>query len=108
MTSFAIILMKERGMRLNKDSLVDSLATKLNRNKYEIKIFLNALFETITEELKLGNEINWYGFGKFIVQRRSARKVVSPHSIHATVIPLHLTPRFVAGKTFKRQINKLE
>ena len=66
---------------------------------------LDAVLEAVTSVLKDGGEINFTGFGKFHVTKRSARTGVNPRNPGQKVqIPAATVPKFSAGSTLKAAV----
>ena len=87
---------------MNKQELVDTLATKLNVGKNEAEKVLEGFVEVITESLKSGQEVNISGFGAFSVSNRSARMGVNPQNPEQKIqIAATKVPKFRAGKNLK-------
>ncbi|HGJ5865587.1 HU family DNA-binding protein, partial [Arsenophonus nasoniae] len=53
---------------------------KTSLTKKDSEKALNALIETVTEELKAGNEVQLVGFGSFQVKQRAAREGRNPQT----------------------------
>lgn len=90
---------------MNRQELIDTLAAKLGLSKRLITEMLEGFIETITDELKKGNNVTVTGFGTFRVSHRAARKGVSPRNPKQRIeIPALKVPAFRAGKTLKDSI----
>jgi DNA-binding protein HU-beta len=64
----------EKGKRLmNKNELIEAVATKTASSKAQAARTVTALTETITEVLQKGDSISLPGFGTFEVRERGAR-----------------------------------
>jgi len=87
---------------MNKQELVDAIATKLNIGKSEAESTLHGFVEVITSALKNGQEVNISGFGSFVVSDRSARMGVNPQNPEQKIqIAATKVPKFRAGKNLK-------
>ena len=87
---------------MNKQELIEALATKLNVGKQEAENVLHAFVDVVTDGLKAGVEVNISGFGSFVVIERSARMGVNPQKPDEKIqIPATKVPKFRAGKNLK-------
>ena len=87
--------------KLTKKDLVSELAQMLDLPMTQAEKFLNAYIETVTSNLKKGNEITLTGFGTFKQSKRSARKGRNPQTGAEINIPASTSVKFVVGKTLK-------
>ena len=66
---------------------------------------MEAVLGTISDTLKKGGDVTFTGFGKFHVQRRSARTGVNPRNPGQKVhIPASTVPKFTAGSALKAAV----
>ncbi len=87
--------------QINKQELVSKIAEKTGFTKKDVSETVESLIETITEELKDGNEVTLSGLGKFEVRDRKARTGKNPATGEEIEIPATKTAAFVAGKALK-------
>ena len=85
----------------NKAELVDRVAKKTQLTKKDVSAAVDALFETIQEELQAGEKVQVIGFGNFEVRERAARKGRNPQSGEEIQIEASKVPAFKAGKALK-------
>ena len=90
---------------MNKSELVTALSEKIGTSKKATESSLNALIETITDELKNGGKVQLVGFGSFEVRKRAARKGRNPQTKEEIKIPASKSPVFKAGKSLKDEVN---
>lgn len=86
---------------MNKKDLIRKSAEKAGYTQKDMGVALDAVLETIVEELAAGGEVNLVGFGKFSVAERSAREGRNPATGENIMIAASKTPKFKAGKAFK-------
>ena len=86
---------------MNKQQLVEAMATNANMTKVDAEKALKAFIDTVTEELKNGGKVQLVGFGTFEVTERAARKGRNPKTSEEIMIPASKSPRFKAGKALK-------
>lgn len=89
---------------INKDALVDAIATKTELAKKAVEGVIDALQEKITDEIRQGNKVTLTGFGTFRVSQRAARQGINPQTKEAIQIPAMTVPKFTAGKALKEAV----
>lgn len=90
---------------MTKQEFVDKIAERANIQRREAQAAVEAVLETITEELKRGGEVVFTGFGKFSTQFRAARQGVNPRNPTEKVeIPASTVPKFSAGSQLKKEV----
>jgi DNA-binding protein HU-beta len=90
---------------MNKNELVSAVADAAGLSKSDAQSAVEAVFNTITNELKNGGEIRLVGFGNFSVSRREASTGRNPQTGAAVEIPARNVPKFTAGKGLKDAVN---
>jgi len=65
---------------------------------------VDALFDTITNELAKGEEVAIAGFGSFKVARRAARQGRNPKTGETIMIKASNAPKFRAAKQLKEAV----
>ncbi|MBU1089407.1 HU family DNA-binding protein [Patescibacteria group bacterium] len=90
---------------MNRQELIEALASRIGLSKRLVTEMLEGLIATITAELKKGKNVTVTGFGTFRVSHRAARNGVSPRNPQQRIqIPALKVPAFRAGKTLKDAI----
>lgn len=64
-----------------------AVAEKLEMTEKDVAKVVDAVFETMTETMKAGNEVNLNGFGKFMAKVRPARTGRNPRTGASVEIP---------------------
>ena len=100
-----LIHVQERGLKLNKNDLVDSVASGTGMTKVNAAGAVDAVFDSITQALQGGNEVRLVGFGTFSVANRAATTGRNPRTGEAINIPASKQPKFKAGKGLKSAVN---
>lgn len=90
---------------MKKNDLVAEVATKADLNKQDAQKAVDAMFETISEALKKGDEVRIVGFGVFAVTKRAASEGRDPRTGNTIQIPAANVPKFRAGKPLKEIVN---
>ena len=88
-----------------KTDFVSSVAEKTGMSKVDSERALNAVLETIQEEVSAGKKISMIGFGSFKLSHRAARKGRNPKTGEEIEIKASKTPTFTASKNFKERCN---
>ena len=87
---------------MNKADLAQHVAEKLNQPKRHVEDILNAILDTVVEQLKKGEEVVFTGFGAFSARMRAARQGVNPQNPSQKIqIKAVTVPKFKAGKALK-------
>lgn len=90
---------------MNKTELVAGVAEKAGLTKKDAEKAVNALFESVQQELIAGGKVQMIGFGTFEVKQRAARKGRNPRTGQDIEIPASKNPVFKAGKALKDAVN---
>lgn len=90
---------------MNKNDLVAQVASDTGISKADSGRAVDAVFETITDSLKSGQEVRLVGFGTFSVADRRASKGRNPRTGAVIDIPASKQPKFKAGKGLKEAVN---
>lgn len=87
---------------MNKAGLIERIAAEAAVTKKQAESMIEALKETIINELKAGNEVTITGFGTFLSKIRHARAGVNPQNPSERIqIPEVRVAKFRTGKTLK-------
>lgn len=93
---------------MNKASLANEIADKLDITRKLAEEFLDTFQEIITDELKHDEEVTLAGFGTFSSRIRSARKGVNPRNPSEIIdVPAVRVPKFKAGKALKDSLKSM-
>lgn len=90
---------------MNKQELIDQVATSANVSKKQAEDALNAITDIISKQLSQDKKVTITGFGTFSVSHRAARTGVNPQNPSQKIqIAAVDVPKFKAGKSFKEAI----
>lgn len=89
---------------MNKQELATKISEAKGITKVEATRVVDAVFETIVEELKAGEMVKIPGFGNFVVKTRKARTAVIPLTNKKVIVPSYKTVGFKPAKSFKEQV----
>jgi DNA-binding protein HU-beta len=90
---------------MNRQELIEALATKTGSTKVDADRSIAALIEIVTATLKKGDNVALVGFGTFEVRKRAARNGRNPATGEAMKIKASKAPAFKAGATLKATVN---
>ena len=90
---------------MTRTELVDALAQRMNIDKREVKVYLDALTALIEDTIRDGGEVPLKGLGKFKVQNRKARVGRNPLTGEELQIPAKTVVKFTLAKSLKDLIN---
>ncbi len=90
---------------MNKQDLIDFVATKTGLTKKDSSQAVDAVFDGIISGLKSDKDARFVGFGSFAVQVSAARKGRNPRTGEEIDIAASKRPTFKAGKEFKEAVN---
>jgi len=90
---------------MNKDDLISKVASRIGISKSEAAKSVDAVFSSITNSLKGGNEVRLVGFGTFLITNRAATTGRNPRTGESIEIPAKKVPKFRAGKALKETVN---
>ncbi|MCH3904259.1 MAG: HU family DNA-binding protein [Lactobacillus sp.] len=85
----------------NKAELVSEVADKAQMTKKQAASAVDAIFDSIQENLAKGEKVQLIGFGTFEVRKRAARKGRNPQTGAEIQIPASQVPAFKPGKALK-------
>ncbi|MDF7683764.1 HU family DNA-binding protein [Lactobacillus sp. ESL0679] len=89
---------------INKAELVLQVSNKAELTKKKATAGVEAVLDTIQENLAKGNKVQLIGFGSFEVRERAARKGRNPQTGEEIQIPASKTPAFKPGKELKEAV----
>jgi len=90
---------------VNKNELVDAVATATELKKADATKAVDSVFEAISAALKKGDEVRLVGFGTFAVAERAKSEGRNPRTGQKITIPASKQPKFKAGKGLKDAVN---
>ena len=91
---------------MNKTELIAAVAEKVGMSKKDADAVVNAVIDTIVEEVAKEEKVQIVGFGTFEVRCRSERQGRDPRTNSPITIPASKVPAFKVGKAFKSAIDK--
>lgn len=90
---------------MTKKELIENVADMNDMTKSDVTEVLNATLEMIQEALSEGETIDLYGFGKFSIMERAARKGRNPATGESIQIAASKAVKFKPAKALKDAVN---
>ena len=91
---------------MNKQQLIEVIASKTNLSKAESTHALNAMTDTITMALASGNHVQLMDFGSFVMRERAAHTGRNPQTGEPLQIKAYKVAAFKASKHLKEAVNR--
>ena len=89
---------------MNKNDLINSVATATELTKTDSARAIDGVFEAITKSLKKEEEVRLVGFGTFTITHRRATEGRNPRTGERIQIAAAKLPKFRAGKNLKAAV----
>lgn len=89
---------------MTKSDLVDQVSERTGLTKKDSGRAIEALFDTIRDELQRGGKVQLVGFGSFEVKQREARIGRNPKTMEEIKIPARRVPVFRPGKELRDSV----
>ena len=90
---------------MNRTELAQQVASRAGIDNNQAKKAVDAVVDSITEELSSGGEVAISGFGKFSVSDRAARQGVNPATGEKIQIAASKAAKFSAASGLKNTLN---
>ncbi|HVH73850.1 MAG TPA: HU family DNA-binding protein [Stellaceae bacterium] len=90
---------------MNRNELVDAVASRTDLKKTEAGRAVDAVFESIEGALKKGDEVRLVGFGTFTVAHRAASEGRNPRTGQKIKIAASKQAKFRPGKGLRESLN---
>ena len=90
---------------MNRNELVEAVASKTELRKSEASKAVDAVFDSIASALKTGDEVRLVGFGTFSVAARAASEGRNPRTGEKIKIAASRQAKFKPGKGLRDSLN---
>ena len=90
---------------MNWNELIDAVAGKTDLKKTDASKVVDAVFESIGEALKSGEEVRLVGFGTFSIASRAASEGRNPRTGEKIKIAASRQAKFRPGKGLRGKLN---
>lgn len=91
---------------MNKQELVNAIATETGLSKKDTEATLNSFVNQVSNALSKKDKVQLVGFGTFETRNRAARTGRNPQTGEELKIAAATVPAFKAGKALKEKVNK--
>lgn len=94
-------------MVITKKELMKQIAEKTQSTgiMHKVKLYVDAVFDCVKEDLANGDEVSIRDFGTFKVTECNERKGRNPQTGEEIIIAAHKKPHFKPSGTFKDAVN---
>ena len=90
---------------MNKNELIEQIAQEYELTKTFARDLVEHVFESISDAVHKGEEVAIFGFGKFKLAERKARKGRNPQTGEAIKIAASKNVKFEQAKAMKDLVN---
>jgi DNA-binding protein HU-beta len=90
---------------MNKNDLIEQIAEEYELTKTFARDLVDNIFGKISESVQKGDEVSIFGFGKFKLVERKARKGRNPQTGEAIKIAASKNVKFEQAKAMKELVN---
>ena len=90
---------------MNKNDLIEKIAQEYEVTKTFARDVIENVFESIADAVHKGEEVAIFGFGKFKLTERKARKGRNPQTGEAIKIAASKNVKFEQAKALKEAVN---
>jgi DNA-binding protein HU-beta len=90
---------------MNKNDLIEHIAQEYELTKTFARDLVDNVFQTITDSVQKGEEVSLFGFGKFKLVERKARKGRNPQTGEAIKIAASKNVKFEQARAMKALVN---
>lgn len=91
---------------MNKNDLIERLAEEHELTKTFARDLVDSVFDSIMGAVQKGEEVQLFGFGRFKVAERAARKGRNPRTGEPVKIAASKNIKFTPAASLKSSINK--
>ena len=90
---------------MNQQELTNAISKRFFLTKTESREIIKFIIDKITDELKKGERFYLRGFGSFVKERRSSKKVRHPKTGKIITIPERITIDFTPSKQLLQDLS---
>lgn len=91
---------------MNRSELVSAIANNTGQTQTTVNDVLDALFQTVTEQISQGNKVSIPGWMAFERTNRAARQGRNPQTGETIQIPAGHSVKLSAGSKLKAAVSK--
>jgi DNA-binding protein HU-beta len=90
---------------MTKNELAEKIASRADLGAGQSREVVEAVIESIADELAAGGEVSLAGFGKFSISKRAARQGRNPATGEMINIAASNAAKFSAASALKKRLN---
>lgn len=90
---------------ITKKELVNRIAAKTGVTKVVAKDIIQSFLDAITEELAVGNRLEFREFGVFETKERKERKAQNPRTLERVDVPAKRIVKFKVGRMMRQKVS---
>lgn len=88
-------------MIIRKPELIEQLMKEYGYTRKSATSLVDDFTDVVMYNLRNGNEVALYGFGRFVLKDRKARKCLNHITGKIMDIPTHWVPKFIPGRSMR-------
>ena len=89
---------------MNKTEFIAEVAEKTGFSKKDAAAAVDAVLDTLKDQMASGNDVTFIGFGTFGAKDVAEREARNPQTGDTIKIAAHKSPYFKAGKALKEAV----
>ena len=89
---------------MNKTEFIAEVAEKTGFSKKDAATAVDAVLDTLKDQMASGNDVTFIGFGTFGAKDVAEREARNPQTGDTIKIAAHKSPYFKAGKALKEAV----
>lgn len=93
------------GKKISRSEIVQKLASLTDKKQSETENTIKSLVELISNELSAGNDVEFWGFGLFSINKKQAGTGRNPKTGEKITYPERNVVKFYPGKTLQEKLN---
>jgi DNA-binding protein HU-beta len=90
---------------MTKNELAEKIAQRADLGAGQAREVVEAVIESVSDELAAGGEVSLAGFGKFSISKRAARQGRNPATGETINIAASNAAKFSAASALKKRLN---
>jgi DNA-binding protein HU-beta/integration host factor subunit beta len=90
---------------VTKRDLIEAIASKTGLTQVDTRIIVENFFESVSNALKGGNNIEIRGFGRFKLKKKNARIARNPRTGEKVQVEEGFKPTFEASNALRKRVN---
>lgn len=90
---------------MTKSALISLIAQQLKLSRKDAEAAVNAVFDSISHSLEVGNRVELRGFGSFGLKERRAREGRNPKTGERVMVDAKRVLFFKAGKALRERVD---